>query len=89
MFPFQQLMRFAMNPAQYFNQIGIQIPQECQTPNQMVQYFMNSGRLNQQQYNNIVQQSNQIRKDPVNSVQNNNASNVNTPNINEAVKSDI
>lgn len=64
MFPFQQFLRFAMNPVQYFNQMGIQIPSNCQTPDQMVQYFMNSGRLNQQQYNSIVQQSNQIKKDP-------------------------
>jgi hypothetical protein len=83
MFPIQQFMRFAMNPVQYFNQMGIQIPQDCQTPNQMVQYLMNSGRLNQQQYNSIVQQSNQIQKDPqfnqlVNSVNKSN-SNV-TPN---------
>lgn len=64
MFPIQQFLRFAMNPVQYFNQMGIQIPNNCQTPDQMVQYFMNSGRLNQQQYNSIVQQSNQVKKDP-------------------------
>lgn len=64
MFPIQQFLRFAMNPVQYFNQMGIQIPSNCQTPDQMVQYFMNSGRLNQQQYNSIVQQSNQVKKDP-------------------------
>lgn len=64
MFPIQQFLRFAMNPVQYFNQMGIQIPNNCQTPDQMVQYFMNSGRLNQQQYNYIAQQSNQVKKDP-------------------------
>lgn len=64
MFPLQQFMQFASNPVQFFNRMGIQIPEECKTPNQMVQYFMNSGRLNQQQYNSIVQQSNQIQKDP-------------------------
>lgn len=64
MFPIQQFLRFAMNPVQYFNRMGIQIPNNCQTPDQMVQYFMNSGRLNQQQYNSIVQQSNQVKKDP-------------------------
>ncbi len=79
MFPIQQFLRFAMNPVQYFNQMGIQIPQECQTPNQMVQYLMNSGRLNQQQYNSIVQKSNQIKKDPqFNQLINN----VNKPNSN-------
>ena len=87
MFPIQQFMRFAMNPVQYFNQMGIQIPKECQTPNQMVQYFMNSGRLNQQQYNSIVQQSNQVKKDPqfaqfVNSVNNTNkVDNTQTSNV--------
>jgi len=64
MFPIGLFMRFAMNPVQCFNQMGIQIPEECKTPNQMVQYLMNSGRLNQQQYNSIVQQSSQIQKDP-------------------------
>ena len=83
MFPIGLFMRFAMNPVQCFNQMGIQIPQDCQTPDQMIQYFMNSGKLNQQQYNYIAQQSNQIKKDPqfnqlVNSVNKSN-SNV-TPN---------
>ncbi len=64
MFPIGLFMRFAMNPVQCFNQMGIQIPEECKTPDQMVQYLMNSGRLNQQQYNSIVQQSSQIQKDP-------------------------
>lgn len=64
MFPIGLFMRFAMNPVQCFNQMGIQIPEECKTPNQMVQYLMNSGRLNQQQYNSIVQQKNEIQKDP-------------------------
>ena len=87
MFPIQQFLRFAMNPVQYFNQMGIQIPKECQTPDQMIQYFMNSGKLNQQQYNYIAQQSNQIKKDPqftqaVNSVQNKNIPNINIPNTN-------
>ena len=63
MFPFQQFLQFAINPVQYFNRMGIQIPEDCKTPNQMVQYLMNSGKLNQQQYNSIVQQSNQIQKD--------------------------
>ena len=87
MFPIQQFLRFAMNPVQYFNQMGIQIPNNCQTPDQMVQYFMNSGRLNQQQYNSIVQQSNQVKKDQqftqaVKSVPNINMPNINIPNNN-------
>lgn len=82
MFPIQQFLRFAMNPVQYFNQMGIQIPNSCQTPDQMVQYFMNSGRLNQQQYNSIVQQSNQVKKDPQFTQAVKSVSNINMPNIN-------
>lgn len=91
MFPIQQFIRFAMNPMQYFNQMGIQIPQNCQTPDQMVQYFMNSGRLNQQQYNNVVAQSRQIQKDPafnqmVNAVNNSISNTNNTPSNTNNIK---
>ena len=65
MFPIQQFIRFAMNPAQFINQSGIQLPQDCNNPDQIIQYLMNSGKLNQQQYNSFVNQAKQIQKDPL------------------------
>ena len=65
MFPFQEFMRFASNPTQYLFTKGINIPSDqAQTPQQMIQYMMNNGMLSQQQYNQAVNQKNQLQKNP-------------------------
>lgn len=65
MFPFQEFMRFANNPMQYLINKGINIPQnQAQNPDQIIQYMMNNGLLSQQQYNQAVNQKNQLQKDP-------------------------
>ena len=66
MFPFQEFMRFANNPTQYFNYLinkGINIPlNQAQNPQQIIQYMMNNGLLSQQQYNQAVNQKNLLQK---------------------------
>ena len=65
MFPFQEFMQFATNPGQYLINKGINIPQnQAQNPDQIIQYMMNNGLLSQQQYNQAVNQRNQLQKDP-------------------------
>ena len=53
-----QTMRdqFVQNPMGFLSQRGLNIPQEYQNdPNAALQYLMNNGKLNQQQYNFLVQ----------------------------------
>ena len=65
MFPFQEFIRFASNPTQYFLNRGINIPQSSsQSADQIIQYMMNNGLLSQQQYNQAVNQKNMLQKDP-------------------------
>lgn len=63
MFDFQGFMQFANNPMQYMINRGI--PQNiASNPQNVIQYLMNNGQLSQQQYNNIVNQANQLQKTP-------------------------
>ena len=65
MFPFNEFMRFAVNPTQYLVNKGIKIPKEsANSPDAIIQYMMNNGLLSQQQYNSAVTQKNQLQKDP-------------------------
>lgn len=69
MFPFQEFYQFANNPLQYLtnslNKRGFQVPQNQMTnPQQLIQYMMNNGILSQQQYNQAVNQANQLQKQP-------------------------
>lgn len=60
-----QFSGFCKNPMQYMLQCKLQIPQEyMQSPDQAIQYLMNTGRLSQQQYNMVVQQANQLKNNP-------------------------
>ncbi len=59
----QQLMQFMKNPSQVLSQIGI--PQQyLNNPNDAIQYLMNTGKINQQQYNWAVNQAQKIQNDP-------------------------
>lgn len=63
MFPLQQIMQilpqFKANPAQFLGQLpGVNM----QDPNAIIQHLMNSGKVNQQQYNNVVNFLNQQKK---------------------------
>ena len=65
MFPFQEFMKFAINPNQYIASKGFNIPQNmANNPQSIIEYMMNNGMLSQQQYNNAVNQYNQLKKNP-------------------------
>ena len=62
-----QFQGFLGNPMQYMLKNKLNLPQginPMQDPNGAIQYLMNSGRMNQQQYNQLQQWSQQIQQNP-------------------------
>lgn len=60
---FQQ---FAQNPINYLMQRNINIPQDIQNnPQQIQQYLLNSGRINQSQMNWAQNMARQIQQNPM------------------------
>ena len=53
---------FMQNPMSYL--AGMNIPQGMSDPNQIIQQLMNSGRINQGQYNQAQQMARQMRNNP-------------------------
>lgn len=45
----QQFQTFMQNPSQYLRQMNI--PTDLKDPNEIIQYMMNNGMINQQTYN--------------------------------------
>ncbi len=52
-------MQFVQNPAAFFQQRGIQPPPQnaLGSPQELIQYMMNSGSVSQEQYNNAAMQA--------------------------------
>ena len=62
----QAFMQFMNNPAAFFQQRGMQMPPQSamRSPQDMIQYMMNSGGISQQQYNNAAMQARQLQSNP-------------------------
>ena len=62
----QAFMQFINNPAAFFQQRGMQMPPQSamRSPQDMIQYMMNSGGISQQQYNNAAMQARQLQSNP-------------------------
>ena len=62
----QAFMKFVQNPAAFFQQKGMQIPPQnaLQSPQNLIQYMMNSGGISQAQYNNAAAQAKQLQNNP-------------------------
>lgn len=62
----QNFMQFMQNPAAFFQQRGMQMPPQSalKSPQDMIQYMMNSGGISQQQYNNAAAQAKQLQNNP-------------------------
>lgn len=62
----QAFMQFMQNPAAFFHQRGMQMPPQSamRSPQDMIQYMMNSGGISQQQYNNAAMQARQLQSNP-------------------------
>ena len=64
MFDFIGFMQFMNNPMGYAMQ-KFNIPNGAvNNIDQIPQYLMNQGKLSQQQYNQVIQQANQLQKSP-------------------------
>ncbi|MBP0976117.1 MAG: hypothetical protein J6S92_13705 [Oscillospiraceae bacterium] len=62
----QAFAQFIQNPGAFFQQRGLQMPPQSalQSPQGMIQYFMNSGSITQQQYNQAAEKAKQLQSDP-------------------------
>ena len=54
--------QFRGNPMQTLSQFGV--PQNMNNPSQVIQYLMNSGKMSQQQYNQLQQMAGQMQNNP-------------------------
>ena len=62
----QAFMQFIQNPAAIFQQRGLPVPPQnaMQSPQNMIQYMLNSGGISQDQYNQAAQQAKQLQNNP-------------------------
>lgn len=62
---FQLFQGFISNPTQFLLQRNLGLTKEMiNDPNKAIQYLMNTGRITQEQYNQAVQQANQLKNNP-------------------------
>ena len=55
---FNEFNKFQQNPMQFLSERNVSIPQECMNnPQSAIQYLMNSGQINQQGINQIIQKA--------------------------------
>lgn len=59
-------MQFLQNPAVFFQQKGMQPPPQevLRSPQDLIQYMMNTGGVSQEQYNNAAAQAKQLQNNP-------------------------
>lgn len=58
----QQLQSLQQNPMGFLRNMGLNVPQNLNNPNEIIQYLMNSGRFSQQQYEQARQLAAQLKK---------------------------
>lgn len=60
--PMQMLQQLQQNPVQFLKQAGLNIPENLNSPNDIIQHLMNSGQVSQEAYNRARQMVSQFRK---------------------------
>lgn len=50
----EELNKIMKNPREYVAQCGLNVPQNINTPNDIIQYLMNTGQISQQRYNQAM-----------------------------------
>ena len=60
--PIQMLQQLQQNPVQFLKQAGLNIPDNLNSPNDIIQHLMNSGQVSQEAYNRARQMAAQFRK---------------------------
>lgn len=53
--PMQMLAQLKSNPLGFLRQYGFNVPDNISDPNAIIQHLMNSGQINQNQYNKARQ----------------------------------
>lgn len=48
--PMQMLQQLQQNPVQFLKQAGLNIPENLNSPNDIIQHLMNSGQVSQERY---------------------------------------
>ena len=54
--------QFRGNPMQTLSQFGV--PQNMSNPSEIIQHLMNSGKMSQQQFNQLQQMAGQLQNNP-------------------------
>ena len=54
--------QFKGNPMQTLSQFGV--PQNMSNPSEIIQHLMNSGKMSQQQFNQLQQMAGQLQNNP-------------------------
>ena len=60
--PMQMLQQLRQNPMQMLRQAGYNVPENLNSPNDIIQHLMNSGQISQQRYEQARQMAAQFRK---------------------------
>ena len=60
--PLQMLQRLQQNPMQTLKEMGLDIPANMTSPNDIIQHLMNSGQVSQQAYEQARQMVAQFRR---------------------------
>lgn len=60
--PMQMLQQLQQNPVQFLKQAGLNIPDNLNSPNDIIQHLMNSGQVSQEAYNRARQMAAQFRR---------------------------
>lgn len=60
-----KFQQFAQNPLSYMMQSRMNIPQNMQNPQEIQQYLLNSGQINQSQMNWAQNMARQIQSNPM------------------------
>lgn len=58
--PMQLLQQLQQNPVQFLKQAGLNIPDNLNSPNDIIQHLMNSGQVSQEAYNRARQMANRF-----------------------------
>lgn len=58
---FLQFKQFMQNPQQYMRQMGIPAD-KIQSPNDVIEYLMKTGKVTQSQYNQAAQMANSMKE---------------------------
>jgi len=60
--PMQMIQQLRANPIQFLQRAGLNVPQNLNSPNDIIQYLMNSGQISQQNYERARQMAAQFKR---------------------------